>query len=101
MAAEWCTAVLGDTGARRHVFEPFVDDARAHIGWRLADDADRPHLVHQQLPDFLRDRRTLRLRLADRATQHFEALQEFRIGRLDATSPIAGIPLRVSRAAKT
>src|SRR3954465_7046772 len=46
-------AMLRDAGPGRHVLQPLVDDAGAHIGRRLADDADRPHLVDQQLPDFL------------------------------------------------
>src|SRR5205823_3343017 len=64
-----------------------VDDARTHIGRRLADDADRPHLVHQQLPDFLRDRRAFFLRLIDPRRAAFQSRSSGSVGLMPGRSP--------------
>src|SRR6202048_4514610 len=55
MAAPRRAAMLRYAGPGRHVFKPLVHHPRAHIGRGLANDTDRPHLVDQQLPEFLRD----------------------------------------------
>jgi hypothetical protein len=45
----------------------------------LADHADRPDLVDQQLPDFLGDLDPARFRLADGGAEQLEAFQKLRI----------------------
>ena len=80
MATERRAAMLRHAGSSRHILKPFVDHPRAHIGRRLADHADRPDLIDQQFPDFLRDLRALFLRLAGGASQQFKPLQQLRIG---------------------
>src|SRR5665647_3885372 len=101
MAAPGRAAMLRYAGPVRHVLEPLVDHPRPHIGRRLADDADRPDLVDQQFPDFLRDLNAFLFGLADGAAQQLETFQQFWIGRLDAGGAVAGVPLRVGGAAET
>ena len=76
--------MLRYAGAGRHVLEPLVYHPCAHIGRRLADNADRPDLADQEFPDFLRDLNAFLFGLADGAAQQLETFQQFRIGRLDA-----------------
>src|SRR6185295_17204325 len=100
MPAPRRAAMLRYAGTGGHVFEPLVDHPRSHIGRRLADQADRPYLVDQQLPDLPGGPVALLQRLARGRAEHREALQQSLVGRLDADRAVARIPLRVGGAAE-
>ena len=71
-----------------------LDQAHAHERRRLPDSADAPRLLDDDLPDLLCGPRPFLVLHAERAPEHVEGAQHFRVVRLLARRPVRRIPLR-------
>src|SRR5437763_8722838 len=92
MAATRRAAMLGDADARGDVAELVVDQAHAHQGRGLADRADVPLLVDDDLPDLLRDLEALLRLLAGGRAEELIDLEDVGIARLRALRAVRGVP---------
>src|SRR5260370_5692450 len=92
MAAAGGAAMLGDADARGDVAELVVDQAHAHQRRGLADRADVPLLVDDDLPDLLRDLEALLRLLPGGRAEEVIDLEEVGIGRLQALRAVRRVP---------
>src|SRR5438270_151002 len=92
MAAPGGAAMLGDADARGDVAELVVDQPDAHQRRGLADRADVPLLVDDDLPDLLRDLVALVRLLPRRRAEELEDLEHVRILRRGPLRAVRGVP---------